>query len=119
MPFSLYDTAPDCVAGGVPPDAGTIAPYERCTDFFTFGAGGAYTLDGSNPVFGDASTGTLVLTALGFAAMVIALVGWVRLEHVKLTTQAARLRAAAVGAPVGTTAPAPGTTPEDPTRGEL
>ena len=48
--------------------------------------------------FGGAdSTGTLLLTALGMLVMVVALIGWVWLEHQKLTAQAERLRQAGMG----------------------
>ena len=53
---------------------------EDITAFWTFGPGG--------------SDGTLVLTGLGMLLMVLSLVGWVWLEHQKLSAQAARLRAA-------------------------
>lgn len=46
--------------------------------FWTFGSPG--------------STGTLLLTALGMLLMVVALIGWVVLEHRKLTAQAERLK---------------------------
>jgi hypothetical protein len=48
--------------------------------FWTFGSPG--------------SSGTLLLTALGMLVMVIAIIGWVVLEHRKLTAQAERLKAA-------------------------
>ena len=40
------------------------------------------------------STGTYVLTVLGIILMVIAIIGWVWLEHQKLTAQANRLKEA-------------------------
>ena len=40
------------------------------------------------------STGTYVLTVLGIILMVVAIIGWVWLEHQKLTAQADRLKAA-------------------------
>jgi hypothetical protein len=58
-------------------------PYDEwgdtVTDFWTFG--------GAN------STGTYILTALGFLLMVASLIGWVWLEHTKLQRQAEMLRA--------------------------
>ena len=53
---------------------------EEIEAFWTFGPGG--------------STGTYILTVLGIIVMVAALVGWVWLEHRKLSAQAALLRAA-------------------------
>ena len=58
-------------------------PYDEwsdtVTDFWTFG--------GAN------STGTYIMTALGFILMVASIVGWVWMEKRKLETQAAALRA--------------------------
>jgi hypothetical protein len=42
---------------------------------------------------GEGSTGTWILTALGFAAMLISFWGFVVLENRKLTRQASRLKA--------------------------
>jgi hypothetical protein len=42
---------------------------------------------------GESSTGTYILTVLGFAAMIIALIAFVWLEQKKLERQAATLRA--------------------------
>jgi hypothetical protein len=52
---------------------------EDIAEFWTFG--------------GEGSTGTWIMTALGVAAMLIALVGFVILERRKLERQAALLRA--------------------------
>ena len=58
-------------------------PYEEWSsdiaDFWTFG--------------GEGSTGTWILTILGFAVMMIAFWGFVVLENRKLTRQADRLKA--------------------------
>jgi hypothetical protein len=51
---------------------------EDVAEFWTFG--------------GQGSTGTWILTILGFAVMLIAFWGFVVLENRKLTTQAHRLR---------------------------
>lgn len=51
---------------------------EDMAEFWTFGGGG--------------STGTWILTVLGFAAMLIAFWGFVILENRKLTRQAERLK---------------------------
>jgi hypothetical protein len=52
---------------------------EDIAEFWTFG--------------GEGSTGTWIMTALGFTAMLLSFWGFVRLEHRKVTEQAARLRA--------------------------
>ena len=52
---------------------------EDIVEFWTFGGAG--------------STGTWILTALGFSAMLIAFFGFVILENRKLTHQASRLKA--------------------------
>jgi len=52
---------------------------EEIADFWTFGGGG--------------STGTWILTALGFAVMLIAFVWFVIMENGKLERQAQALRA--------------------------
>ena len=71
---------------------------EEIEAFWTFGPGG--------------STGTYILTVLGIIVMVAALVGWVWLEHRKLSAQAALLRAAG-GLPLPGGAP-PGEGPSQP-----
>jgi hypothetical protein len=58
-------------------DAGNL--NQEIAEFWTWGGGG--------------STGTWILTILGFAAMLIAFWGFVILENRKLTTQADRLKA--------------------------
>ena len=68
---------------------------ETVTDFWTFG--------GAN------STGTYILTALGFLVFLGSLLGWMRLEHMKLMRQTALLQAS--GAFEQTSAPAPPSTP--------
>jgi hypothetical protein len=74
-------------------------PYESwdevTTTFWTFGP--------------ENSTGTYVLTVLGIALMVLALVYWVWLENKKLNAQAELLRGAgALLPPASPTAPGPG-----------
>jgi hypothetical protein len=63
--------------------------YEKCADFFTFGPGSTIgtSTDG-------VATSYWVLTALGFAVMIAALVAWVVTEDRKLKAQAALLLAA-------------------------
>jgi hypothetical protein len=61
---------------------------EDIAEFWTFG--------------GEGSTGTWILTALGFAVMIVTFIGFVRLEHRKVTEQAARLKASgALDRPTG------------------
>ncbi len=52
---------------------------EDIAEFWTFG--------------GEGSTGTWIMTVLGFAVMLIAFWGFVSLEHRKVTEQAERLKA--------------------------
>lgn len=61
---------------------------EDIAEFWTFG--------------GQGSTGTWILTVLGFAVMLVAFWGFVILENRKLTHQAARLKASgALDRPAG------------------
>jgi hypothetical protein len=64
---------------------------DKIAEFWTFG--------------GQGSTGTWILTILGFLVMWVALVGWVLLEKRKLEAQAAALRAG--GFLAGEPAPGP------------
>ena len=52
---------------------------EEIAEFWTFG--------------GEGSTGTYIMTALGFTAMLLAFIGFVVLENRKLARQAAALQA--------------------------
>jgi hypothetical protein len=70
---------------------------EEVAEFWTFG--------------GESSTGTWILTILGFAVMLIAFWGFVVLEKQKLTAQADRLRA--TGALERPQTPGPGPTVTD------
>ncbi len=54
------------------------------------------------------STGTYIMTVLGIALMVAAIIGWVLLEHRKLRAQATLLRAAGGLALPGGVPPGPG-----------
>jgi len=90
------ETAPSCIAQNVPADAGTVKPFEECLNgFFTFGPGGALNADHpqTNPFWLGASTGTIILTILGFVVFIVVMVSWVRFENGKLQRQAERLRA--------------------------
>jgi hypothetical protein len=62
------------------------APNDWNTDITTFWTFGS-----------PDSAGTLLLTALGMLAMVVALIGFVILEHRKLAAQTERLKAAGMG----------------------
>jgi hypothetical protein len=62
---------------------GVFKPYEQCKDFFTFGPG---STDGT--LASGASASYWILTGIGIAVMIIALVGWVVLEDRKLKRQA-------------------------------
>ena len=64
------------------------------TTFWTFGP--------------EDSTGTYVLTVLGIALMVVALIYWVWLENRKLNAQAELLRGGGILPPASPTAPGPG-----------
>jgi hypothetical protein len=81
-----WDTAPPCIQHGVAGADGVWKPYEKCSDFFTFGPGSKLGTE-----FSGTATSYYVLTALGFAVMIAFLVAWVVLEDRKLKAQAARL----------------------------
>jgi hypothetical protein len=107
------DSAPACVQHGVSAVDGTVVPYESCAGFFTFGPGGAFDPEnpGASELFLGASAGTVILTVIGFAVFVAVMVLWVKVEHDKLTRQAARLRGVG-GAPPAPAGPGPAVTPE-------
>jgi hypothetical protein len=70
---------------------------EDIAEFWTFG--------------GHGSTGTWILTVLGFAAMLVSFWGFVILENRKLTSQASRLKASgALDPPAAGPAPTIGST---------
>lgn len=66
---------------------------EDIAEFWTFGGAG--------------STGTWILTVLGFSAMLIAFFGFVIMENRKLTHQASRLKASGALDRPGTTTMGP------------
>jgi hypothetical protein len=83
MPVGGWDSAPGCIQHDVAPADGVYKAYENCKDFFTFGKGstlGTFS-DGVNSSY-------WILTAIGFAVMVVALVAWVVTEDRKLKRQA-------------------------------
>ena len=83
MPVGGIDSAPDCIQHGVSGADGVYKAYEQCKDFFTFGPGSTDTTLASG-----VSTSYWILTGIGIAVMIIALVGWVVLEDRKLKRQA-------------------------------
>ncbi len=97
MPL-LIDSAPACikspaVAGNSSPDAADTAdfivqaPYADCAGFMTFGPGSTYGPDGL-----AAATSYYVLTGIGMAFMVLALIFWCVFENRRLTGFVRRLR---------------------------
>jgi hypothetical protein len=93
VPVGGWESAPGCIQHDVPGSEGVYKAYENCADFFTFGKGstiGTFS-DGVNSSY-------WILTAIGFAVMVAALIGWVVLEDRKLKAQAAHLLKEGMGA---------------------
>jgi hypothetical protein len=90
----IIDSAPECIAhvkGALPADDSADfiiqAAYAKCQGIMTFGPGSTYGDGGAG-----ASTSYMVLTWIGIAVMVLALVGWVVYENRRLVTHARRLR---------------------------
>jgi hypothetical protein len=83
VPEGGINSAPDCIQHGVSGADGVYKAYEQCKDFFTFGPGSTDTTLASG-----VSTSYWILTGIGIAVMIIALVGWVVLEDRKLRRQA-------------------------------
>lgn len=90
---ALIDSSPDCVTsapGAVADDATDFIlqkTYENCQGFMTFGPGSVYGEGGSS-----AATAYYVVTWIGIAFMVAALIGWVLFERHRLRTHVDRLR---------------------------
>ena len=91
---AIIDSAPDCIQhinGAKPPDDSADfilqAAYQKCQGIMTFGPGSTYGDDGTG-----ATTAYMLLTWIGIAVMVIALVSWVLYENRRLTQHAQRLR---------------------------
>jgi hypothetical protein len=100
---AIIDSAPDCVTtvkGALPADDSADfiiqAAYEKCGGIMTFGPGTTYG-DGAS----GAATSYYVLTWLGIAVMLIALVAWVVYEDRRLKSHAVRLREAGVRVETG------------------
>ena len=83
MPFGGIESAPDCIEHGVSGADGVYKAYEKCADFFTFAPGSTDTTLATG-----VSTSYWILTVIGIAVMIAALVGWVVLEDRKLKRQA-------------------------------
>ncbi len=100
----LIDSSPSCVVSNEmaePADDSADfilqANYEDCAGFMTFGPGSTYGDEGT-----AAETAYYILTVLGIAAMVIALVAWVIYENRALAANVAKLRAGRASGPGGT-----------------
>jgi hypothetical protein len=88
---AIINSAPDCITHHEGYSADDIADfilqqnYKDCAGFMTFGPGSTY---------GDGGVGAngayMVLTWVGIAFMVVALVGWVVWENHRLLTFAAK-----------------------------
>jgi hypothetical protein len=91
---AIIDSAPSCIQAvqgateGDDADFILQAAYEKCAGIMTFGPGTVYGEDGA-----AAATGYYVLSYLGLAVMIVALVAWVLFEHRRLTSHAQRLGA--------------------------
>ena len=90
----IIDSAPDCitkVAGAKPADDSADfiiqAAYEKCQGIMTFGPGSVYGEEGA-----AAATAYSVLTWIGIAVMVVALVAWVVMENRRLNRHVMRIR---------------------------
>ena len=101
---AIIDSAPSCIAhvnGAVPPDDSADfvlqAAYQKCAGIMTFGPGSTYGSDGS-----AATTSYYVLTWIGIAVTVIAIVAWVLYENRRLIRHAMRLRESGVHVEPGT-----------------
>ncbi len=91
---AIIDSAPDCIAkvsGAKPADDSADfilqAAYEKCAGIMTFGPGSTYGEDGAG-----AAGAYVVLTVIGIAVMVIAILAWIVYEDRRLRRHALRLR---------------------------
>jgi hypothetical protein len=110
---AVIDSSPSCVVSNEaaePADDSADfilqANYEDCSGFMTFGPGSTYGDEGA-----AADTLYYILTVLGIAATLAALVAWVVYENRQLVGHVARFRARGP-APAGP-APQPGTSREE------
>jgi hypothetical protein len=90
---AVIDSSPDCVTsveGAEPADDSADfilqANYEDCAGFMTFGPGTTYGEGGA-----AADTAYYVLTWIGIAFMVAALIAWVVVENRRLIVHSAQL----------------------------
>jgi hypothetical protein len=88
---AIINSAPDCVVhdlGAKPADDSADfiinAPYEECAGFMTFGPGSTYGPEGVG-----ADTAYMILTWVGIAFMVVALIAWILYENRRLLAYAA------------------------------
>jgi hypothetical protein len=94
----IIDSAPDCITkvkGALPADDSADfiiqAAYQKCQGIMTFGPGSTYGDDGTG-----ATTAYMLLTWVGIAVMVAAIVAWIVYENRRLTSHARRLRESGV-----------------------
>lgn len=90
---AIIDSAPECITdvNGAKPaddiaDFVVQAPYQECAGIMTFGPGATYGAEGA-----AAAASYYVLTWLGIAVMIGALVCWVVWEHRRLSHHALSL----------------------------
>ena len=93
----LINSAPECVTtvdGAKPADDSADfiiqAAYEDCAGFMTFGPGSTYGEEGA-----AADTAYYILTVLGMAVTLLALIAWIVYENRRLLAYAVSLRAGA------------------------
>lgn len=95
---AIIDSSPSCVtsaAGAVDGDDADFIlqnTYESCAGIMTFGPGSVYGEEGA-----AAASAYLLLTWVGIAVMVIALVAWVLVENGRLWGHVDRLRSRDAG----------------------
>jgi len=99
---AIIDSAPDCVTHGAGTETARVDDsadfilqnnYQDCAGFMTFGPGSTYGPEGE-----AANTAYMVLTWLGIAVMVAALIAWILYENRHLVAYAAtRVRRGASG----------------------
>jgi len=106
------DSVPTCVQHGISAAHGTVAPYEKCSAFFTYASNETFKETG-NSVWIGASSGTILLVALGFIVCIAALIAWVKTEDMRLSAQAERLRSGRRDRALRPASPAAGVAPDD------
>ena len=101
----IINSAPDCVTHAAGSEKARVddsadfilqADYSDCAGFMTFGPGSTYGEEGTG-----AATSYYVLTWIGIAVTVIALVAWVTYEDRRLKRHAERIRGAGVRVETG------------------